>query len=340
MSHPPVLTIPAAHLGRGVDPERRYRLLERVRHRLRTLRYSLRTERAYLDWIRRFILYHGRRHPSGMGEREIATFLTHLAVEKHVSASTQNQALHAILFMYRHVLAQTVGFVSDIAPAKRGRRLPIVLSSGEVRAILSRLRGVHRLCATLMYGSGLRVSECIALRVKDIDFDRNEITVRAGKGDKDRRVPLPRTAIPALRVHLERVKAQFQRDLRCGMQGAALPGALGRKLPHANREWSWQYVFPAVRTYTEGETGIRRRHHIHDTAIQRAFTAGVRASGIAKRATCHSLRHSFATHLLESGADIRTIQELLGHSDVRTTMIYTHVLNKGGMGVTSPADRL
>ena len=236
-----------------------------------------------------------------MGEPEIAEFLTHLASEKQVSASTQNQALQAILFLYREVLARPVGFVAGVTRAKRGRRLPVVLSPDEVRTILLRMRGIPRLCAVLMYGSGLRLLECLSLRVKDVDFDRGEIVVRCGKGDKDRRVPLPKSAVPALRVHLGRVRAQFHRDLAAGARGAPLPGALGRKLRNADREWAWQYVFPA---------------------------------------TCHTLRHSFATHLLESGSDIRTIQELLGHSDVRTTMVYTHVLNRGGLGVRSPADRL
>lgn len=286
------------------------------------------------------MLYHERRHPREMGEPELAAFLTHLATERNVSASTQNQALHAILFLYNHVLGQPLGLIHGVEPAKRARRLPVILSSSEVRAVLSGLRGVPRLCAVLMYGSGLRVSECVSLRVKDVDFDRFEITVRGGKGDKDRRVPLPRTAVPALRKHLDRVRLQFQRDLAQGLRGAALPDALERKLPGAARDWVWQWVFPAVRVYVEARTGFRRRHHYHESAVQRAVTASVRASGIAKRATCHSFRHSFATHLLESGSDIRTIQELLGHSDVRTTMIYTHVLNRGGMGVRSPADRL
>jgi integron integrase len=275
-----------------------------------------------------------------MGEEEIAAFLNHLATVGAVSASTQNQALHALLFLYRQILKRDMGLVPGITPAKHGRRLPVVLSVGEVRSVLSRMRGVPRLCATLMYGSGLRLTECTSLRIKDIDFERGEIMVCGGKGDKDRRVPLPQLALRALKVQIERVRKQFELDLRNGVSGSALPGAFARKSSHADRDERWHYVFPASRTYTERETGKRRRHHIHDSAIQRAVTEAVRASGISKRATCHSLRHSFATHLLESGSDIRTIQELLGHSSLQTTMIYTHVLNRGGLGVRSPADRL
>ena len=315
-------------------------MLERVRHRLRTRGYSSRTESAYVDWIRRFVIFHDRRHPSQMGEREIAAFLGHLAVERCVSSSTQNQALSAILFLYRHVLGQPIGYVAGVVRAKDRRRLPVVLSETEIRAVLAHLRGVSLLCATLLYGSGLRLTECLSLRIKDIDFDRSEIMVRGGKGRKDRRVPLPMVVLPDLRQHLRRVREQFQRDLRAGLRGAALPDALGRKFPNADIDWSWQWVFPAGRSYVEAGTEIRRRHHLHDTALQRAFTTAVHAAGLTKRATCHSLRHSFATHLLEGGADIRTIQELLGHTDLRTTMIYTHVLNRGGLGVRSPADRL
>jgi integron integrase len=340
MRTPQLPPVPLSHLTGAPDASRRFRLLEQVRRALRVKHYSPRTQVSYCGWVRRFVLFNDRRHPSSMGEQEISVFLNHLATEGHVSAATQNQALHALLFLYRHVLGRDMGLIPGITAAKRGRRLPVVLSVGEVRSILTRMRGVPRLCASLMYGSGLRLSECTQLRVKDIDFDRGEITVRAGKGDKDRRVPLPKLASPALRVQLERMQKQFERDLRSGVMGAALPGALDRKLQNADREWSWQYVFPATRTYLERETGKRRRHHIHESAIQRAVGEAVRASGIAKRATCHSLRHSFATHLLENGSDIRTIQELLGHSSLQTTMIYTHVLNRGGLGVQSPADRL
>jgi integron integrase len=315
-------------------------LLEQVRNGLRLRHYSKRTEKAYCAWIRRFILFHGRRHPSTMGEEEIATFLNDLATRHAVSASTQNQALHALLFLYRQILKRDVGLVPGLTPAKRGRRLPVVLSVAEVRAILAQMRGVPRLCASLMYGSGLRLSECTGLRVKDIDFDRSEIMVRAGKGDRDRRVPLPRLASPALRVQIERVLKRFERDLAAGVLGSPLPSAIGRKIASADRDWRWQFLFPSSRVYAERETGKRRRHHIHDSAIQRALGAAVSTSGVSKRATCHSLRHSFATHLLEGGADIRTIQELLGHTSLQTTMIYTHVLNRGGLGVTSPADRL
>ena len=314
--------------------------MERVRARMRASRYSRRTEQAYVDWIRRYVLYHDRKHPANLGEAEIAAFLSDLAVSKGVSASTQNQALHALLFLYRHVLFRPVTIAGDVVIARRGRRLPVVLSVNEVKAILLEMRGIPRLCATLMYGAGLRVSECVSLRVKDVDFDRGEITVRAGKGDKDRRVPLPRLAVPALRIHLERRRSGFNADLRRGISGSKLPEAFARKVPSAERDWRWQYVFAAARTYVDDATGLRRRHHLHESVLQRSFAKAVRASRINKRASCHALRHSFATHLLESGSDVRTIQELLGHSDVRTTMIYTHVLNRGGLGVRSPADLL
>jgi integron integrase len=331
--------VPAAHLLRDEEPGRRFRLLERVRAKARTRHYSPRTEQAYVDWIRRFVRFHGRRHPSTMGEREVAAFLTHLATEKRVSASTQNQALSALLFLYRHVLGTRLEFIDGIPLAKRSVKLPVVLSQAEVRLAIRALRGTARLCALLMYGGGLRVSECVTLRVKDVDLDRCEIVVRGGKGDKDRRVPLPRIALPSLRTHLERVKMGYLADLRRGVRITRLPNALSAKYPNADRDWRWRYLFPASRVHRHAD-GTMRRHHYHVTAIQRAFTTAVRAAGICKRATCHALRHSFATHLLESGADIRTIHELLGHTDLRTTMIYTHVVNRGAQGSVSPADRL
>ncbi len=332
--------IPPEHLKRAAVPDRPLRLLERVRTRMRLLHYSARTAQTYCDWIRRFVLFHDRKHPERMSDREVAAFLTHLAKDLDVAASTQNQALNALLFLYKHVLRQPIGISGEIVRAKRGRRLPVVLSVSEVRAVLSNLRGTSKLCATLMYGSGLRISECVSLRVKDIDLERHEIMVRAGKGNKDRRVPLPAVAISALRSQIKRRETLLFVDLRRNIQGAPLPHALDRKLPSASRELAWQYLFPATRTFVERATNIRRRHHYHETALQRAFGDAVKAAGFTKRASCHTLRHSFATHLLESGTDIRTIQELMGHSSLRTTMIYTHVLNRGGLGVKSPADRL
>lgn len=336
-THP---TIPLSHLVEREGQPAKFRLLQQVRHAIRTRGYSARTEKAYVGWIRRFILFHSRRHPITMGDAEIREFITHLAVNDKVAPATQNQALAAILFLFKHVLRKDVGFVEGIVHSKTARKLPVVLATDEVRAILDRLVGVPRLCAVLMYGSGLRVHEAVSLRIKDVDFERSEIVVRAGKGNKDRRVPLPQSVAGALRKQFQRVEKQFALDLRAGLRGAALPGALSTKYPNADRELSWQYVFPARRVYREATTGIRRRHHYHQTALQRAVATAVRGARLTKRATCHSLRHSFATHLLESGTDIRTIQELLGHTDLRTTMIYTHVMNRGAMGVKSPADRL
>ncbi|MDP9279365.1 MAG: integron integrase [Gemmatimonadota bacterium] len=329
-----------SHLGKRDEEPAKFRLLQQVRHAVRTRGYSVRTEKTYVDWVRRFVLFHSRRHPITMGDPEIREFITFLAVEKRVAPATQNQALAAILFLFKQVLRKPIGFVEGIVRSKTTRRLPVVLTPGEVTRILEKLAGTPRLCALLMYGSGLRVSEAVSLRVKDLDFVRGEITVRAGKGDKDRRVPLPQSVIGALRNRLKQVEKQFRLDLGAGLRGAALPGALSTKYPNADRELGWQYVFPAQRVYTEAKTGMRRRHHYHESAVQRAFATAVREARVTKRATCHSFRHSFATHLLENGTDIRTIQELLGHTDLRTTMIYTHVLNRGAMGVRSPADRL
>lgn len=335
MEHP-ANVIPESHLRDA--PERPLSLLGRLRARLRTRHYSRKTEKAYVAWVRQFVLHHGRRHPRTMGSREISAFLTHLATKRNVSSSTQNQALAALLFLYRHVLSADVGFVSGIERAKRPKRLPVALTRTEVRAVLHELRGVPRLCGLLMYGSGLRVGECVAMRIKDLDFERQEITVRSGKGDKDRCVPLPRVVIVALEKHLEAVRRQHQWDHQRGVR-VPLPGALAVKLPHADGEWPWQWVFPANRVY-RGATGVPRRHHLHETAVQRAFVTAVRASAITKRATCHSLRHSFATDLLATGVDVRRVQQLLGHSDLRTTMVYLHVLNHGGEAIRSPADRL
>lgn len=331
--------VPEIHLHHGEEPARRFRLLERVRAKARTRHYSPRTEQAYVDWVRRFVKFHGRRHPATMGEGEVAAFLSHLATERRVGASTQNQALAALLFLYRHVLRIHLDFMEGVQCAKRPRRLPVVLSQTEVRAVIRALRGTPRLCALLMYGAGLRVSECVALRVKDVDIDRCEILVRGGKGNKDRCVPLPRVAVPILRSHLRHAKGGYYADLRSGVRVTALPAALVVKSPNADRDWPWRYLFPASRVHRDAG-GTLRRHHYHATAVQRAFKTAVSVTGIAKRASCHTLRHSFATHLLESGADIRTIQELLGHTDLRTTMIYTHVMDRGTPGIASPADRL
>ena len=275
-----------------------------------------------------------------MGDAEIREFITYLAVEKRVAPATQNQALAAVLFLFNQVMRKQIGFVQGIVHSKTSRKLPTVLAPDEVRRIVEKLTGTPRVCALLMYGSGLRVLEVVSLRVKDLDFIRKEIVIRAGKGDRDRRVPLPESVAPTLRAQLKRVERQFGLDLRAGLRGAALPGALSIKYPTADRQLGWQYVFPSRRVYTEAETRARRRHHYHESALQRAFATAVRQARITKRASCHSLRHSFATHLLETGTDIRTIQELLGHTDLRTTMIYTHVLNRGALGVKSPADWL
>jgi len=306
--------------------------------RLRHL--SRRTEEAYLHWMRRFYEFHGRRNPAELGPEEVTAFLNDLASRRRVAASTQNQALAALLFLYRKVLGLDLPWLGDLVRAKGPRRLPEVLTRAEVQAVLSRMEGVPRLMAILLYGSGLRLLECCRLRVKDLDFPRCQILVRRGKGAKDRATMLPATLRASLQEHLKGVRRQHQRDLSQGSGWVELPGALGRKLPAAGREWPWQWVFPATRHYLHFETGQRRRHHLHETVVQQAVRRAVLAAGIPKRATCHTFRHSFATHLLEDGSDIRTVQELLGHKDVATTMIYTHVLNRGPAGVQSPVDRL
>jgi integron integrase len=314
------------------------RLLDRVRHAIRVRHYSRRTEKAYTFWVRRFILFHGKRHPLEMGTPEVTNFLTDLAVRRKVAASTQNQAFSALLFLYREVLGRKLEDLENGVRAKRPTRLPVVLTREEVRAILAQLRGTPWLMASLMYGAGLRLLECARLRIKDVDLERNEITVRDGKGAKDRVSVLPATLVTPLRTEIARVWQQHQEDIAHGAGSVELPHALERKYPRAAWEWSWQWLFPATRLYTDHQTGRTRRHHLHESVVQRAFSVAVRVSRVAKPASCHTLRHSFATHLLDSGYDIRTIQDLLGHSDVSTTMIYTHVLNRGGRGVKSPLD--
>lgn len=302
--------------------------------------YSYRTEKAYVHWIKRFIFFHNKRHPIEMGEAEIAGFLSSLANDLHVSASTQNQALNGILFLYHEVLAKDIGFIKGVVRAKRPKRLPVVLTRQEVRSILGCLDGSNWIMALLLYGAGLRLMECLQLRVKDVDFTSNQIVVRAGKGDKDRHTMLPATVKDSLAKHLDLIRRQHQRDLEHGLGRVALPNALERKYPNAGKEWGWQWVFPATSHYTDKVTGERRRHHLHESVLQKAVKEAVQRAGVSKPASPHSLRHSFATHLLEDGYDIRTVQELLGHKDVSTTMVYTHVLNRGGKGVFSPADRL
>jgi integron integrase len=318
------------------------RLLDQVRRALLARQYSPRTVQCYSAWIRRYILYHNKLHPSELGRDDIKRFLSHLANELRVSASSYNQAMSALLFLYREVfrvdLTWIEGITEGITPVKRPPRIPVVLTPGEVRAVLGRMTGVSRLMASLLYGSGLRLMECCRLRVKDIDFERGEITVRDGKGRKDRITMLPQAVLRPLRVHLDRVRGRHRNDLANGMGNVELPGAFARKYPHAAADWVWQWVFPSSRTRTDPRTGEIRRHHRHESVLQKDLKRAVKGAQIIKHATCHTLRHSFATHLLESGYDIRTIQELLGHEDVSTTMIYTHVLNKGGIGVRSPLD--
>lgn len=336
----PLPPIPTQQLRAAPDVSKRFRLLEIVRLRMRERRFSERTQRAYMGWIRRYIAFHGRRDPRDMGPEQVRAYLSHLAVEARVSASTQNQALAALVFLYDAGIGRALERIEGIAPARRSRHVPVVLSQREVKVLLRQMSDPARLCAALMYGSGLRLMECVTLRVKDIDFDRSEIVVRQGKGGKDRRVPLADACVGLLRKQFKRAAASHQADLRNRVDGLKLDDALRRKYPGAVADWRWQRVFPAVRTYIERGTGVHRRHHLHQSVVQRAVTHAARAAGITKRVSCHSLRHSFATHLLESGADIRTVQVLLGHSDVRTTMIYLHVLNRGGLGVRSPADAL
>ena len=331
--------IAAAHLDGPAEPARRLRLLERVRYVMLEERYSPRTVQAYVGWIRRYIIFHDRRHPRKLDAADVRNFISHLTVARQVSASTQNQALAALLFLYAKVLRMPLDRVEELSPARRSNYVPTVLGRDEVQVVFANLADPYRLCAMLMYGGGLRLSECLALRVKDVDVSRREITVRGGKGAKDRRVPLARSAVPLVVAWLAGEERRYAEDCRARVRTSGLTTALERKYPNASAEWRWRYVFSATRVFVD-DAGVRRRSHLHASAVQRSVADAVRRGRLTKRITCHAFRHSFATHLLEGGADIRTVQELLGHTDLRTTMIYTHVENMGPLGVVSPADRL
>ena len=334
----PVKKVASKPLALRREPKKS-QLLELVRGRCRIKHYSLRTEDAYLGWIKRFIIYHGKRHPSDMGGPEVEVFLTHLAVQGHVAPSTQNQALSALLFLYREVLHLQLPWMENVVRAKQRLRLPVVLSVAEVNRLLARLDGREWLMANLLYGTGMRLMECVRLRVKDVDFECNEIVVRDGKGSKDRRTMLPARLCDPLRTQLDKVHEFHREDTSENWEGVFLPTALARKYPNANKTMPWQYIFPATRRARDPRDGKIRRHHIDEKVLQRAVSKAAKAAGIEKPVGCHTLRHCFATHLIEAGYDIRTIQELLGHKDVATTQIYTHVLNKGGRGVCSPLDK-
>jgi len=316
------------------------KLLDQVHDVIRKRHYSIRTEQAYVQWIRRLIIFHGKKHPKDMGEKEISQYISHLATDKKVSSSTQNQALNAIVFLYKQVLKKELGDFGHMERAKRPEKLPTVLSKSEVARVIAVMKDKYRLMAKLLYGSGLRLMECVCLRVKDIDFERNQITVRYGKGMKDRTTMLPEQLKPFLTDHLEKVKVIHQEDLKRGWGEVYLPSALERKYWNAAKEWAWQYVFPSGKISKDPRSGKTRRHHIDGSALQKAVRYAARSVGLTKPVSPHTFRHSFATHLLEHGYDIRTVQELLGHKDVSTTMIYTHVMNKGAMGVKSPLDSL
>lgn len=316
------------------------RLLEQLRDSLRVRHYSLRTERAYFEWTRRYILFHGKRHPREMGAMEVQAFLTHLAVERHVSPSTQNQAKAALVFLYRHVLDVDLPWLDEVIHAKRQPRLPVVLTPSEVRVLLDQMEGTMALAARLLYGTGMRLMEGLRLRVKDVDFERREIIVRDGKGGKDRVTMLPDRLVEPLRAHLEKVRLLHERDLAEGFGEVFLPDALAEKFKIAPRAWGWQWVFPSSLRSVDPRSGSLRRHHLMPESVQKAIRLAARSGEIVKPVTPHVLRHSFATHLLATGHDIRTVQELLGHKDVETTMIYTHVLNRGGKGVPSPLDQI
>jgi integron integrase len=314
------------------------RLLDQVRDAIRLKHYSYRTEQTYVQWIRRYILFHNKRHPNQMGVPEIEAFLTHLAVQEHVAASTQNQALSALLFLYREVLFLPLDARIDAVRAKPSRKLPTVLTKDEVRSVIVHMTGVHRLIVQTLYGSGLRLREAMQLRVKDLDFPQHQIVVRDAKGHDSRVTMLPVSLVEPLQEHLQGVQRLHRQDLEQGYGATVLPFALARKYPNANRQWHWQFVFPSSTRCQDPRSGTVVRYHLHESGLQKAVKQAVRCAGIQKRVGCHTFRHSFATHLLQNGYDIRTVQELLGHKDVKTTMIYTHVLNRGGRGVRSPLD--
>jgi integron integrase len=335
MEHP--ISAKVVRLFQPANDPQPPRLLDRVRAALRARHYSIRTEQAYLGWIRRFIRFNRLRHPKELGEPEVTAFLTHLAVEEHVSASTQNQALAALLFLYGIVLGRQVEWLEGIVRARKPQHLPVVLTREEVRQVLQHLEGVPRLVASLLYGTGMRLLECLHLRVKDLDFGLNQILVRDGKGQKDRRTMFPKALQEPVRLHLAAAREAHKADVERGLGEATMPDALARKYPQASHQWAWQFAFPAPGYCRDPRSNALLRHHLHESTVQRAVSRAVSLAGLTKPATCHTFRHSFATHLLEDGYDIRTVQELLGHKEVRTTMIYTHVLNQaGGRGVRSP----
>ena len=323
------------------DPQpKKPKLLDQVRAQARKRHLALSTENQYVRWIRRFILFHKKQHPKELNREHVERFLSHLAVEDNVASSTQNQALAALLFLYREVLELDFGWLQNVTRANRPKQLPVVLTSDEVAALFENLDGLPHLLASLLYGSGLRLKECLRLRIKDVNLERLELTVRDGKGQKDRITILARTVVPAIIAHIEKTRQEFERDKRQGFVGVYLPHALERKYPNASQEWGWQYVFPAPRPSRDPRTGIIRRHHLSERPLQEAVKRAIRLAGINKHASCHTLRHTFATQLLHSGTDIRTVQELLGHKDVRTTQIYTHVIGANRNAVRSPIDQI
>lgn len=328
--------LPAATAPASPPP----RLLDQLRARLRTLHYSIRTEQVYVDWARRFILHHGKRHPRDMGAAEVEAFLSHLAVQRNVSAATQNQARSALLFLYREILGIELPWLSEVISAKQSRHLPVVLTEREVRELLLQLNGTTGLIASLLYGTGMRLLEGLRLRIKDVEFTRREILIRAGKGNKDRVTVLPENLIAPLQQQIAKSRALHLKDLAEGLGEVWLPDALAQKYPRAGLTWGWQFVFPSAQRAIDPRSGVERRHHLCEQTVQRAVALAARRAGLDKPCSPHVLRHSFATHMLQAGYDIRTVQELLGHADVATTQIYTHVMNRGGRGVLSPFDKL